>query len=87
MWAVVVGCLAYAALITLGIGRSTRATVVSGVTVGAVVGVLVWATADFTLYGITNVSNLTRTVVDTLLEGVHGGVAGAVIAMAIGKMK
>ena len=87
VWALVVGSLAYAALITLGIVRSTRVTIGSGMAVGAVVGVLLWGTADFTLYAISNLSNLTRTVVDTLLEGVHGGVAGAAIALAIGKMK
>jgi hypothetical protein len=32
---------------------------VSGMKVGAVVGFLLWATADFSLYGITNMSNLT----------------------------
>jgi hypothetical protein len=86
IWAVALGALAYAALITLGVaGRAV--SVASGLKVGAVVGFLLWATADFTLYGITNLSNLTRTVVDTLLEGVRGGIAGAVIAMAIGKMK
>ena len=87
IWAVAVGNLAYAALITLGIGRSTPATVGSGMTVGAVVGFLIWATADFVLYGITNMSNLTLTVVDPLLEAVHGGIAGGVIAAVLGKMK
>ena len=87
IWALVVGSLTYAALITLGIGRSAGATIGSGVMVGAVVGFLLWATAGFTLYAVSNLSNLTRTVVDPLLEAVHGGIAGAAIAMAIGKMK
>ena len=88
LWAVIVGSLAYAALITLGIGsRSGSSSVAEGVKVGAVVGFLLWCTVDFTLYGITNVSNLTRTVVDPLLELVRGGIVGGVIAAVAGKTR
>jgi hypothetical protein len=86
IWAVALGALAYAALITLGMaGRA--ASIGTGVKVGAVVGFLLWATADFTLYGIANLSNLARTVVDPLLEAVRGGITGGVIAVVLGKMR
>ena len=88
VWAVVLGTLSYAALVTLGIGsRSSSSNVEAGVKVGAVVGFLLWFTVDFTLYGITNVGNLTRTVVDPLLELVRGGIAGGVIAVVLGKVR
>jgi len=88
VWAVVLGTLSYAALVTLGIGsRSSSSNVGAGVKVGAVVGFLLWFTVDFTLYGITNVGNLTRTVVDPLLELVRGGIAGGVIAVVLGKIR
>ena len=88
VWAVALGSLSYAALVTLGIGsRSSSANVGAGVKVGAVVGLLLWFTADFILYGITNVVNLTRTVVDPLLELVRGGIAGGVIAVVLGRIR
>ena len=88
VWAVALGTLSYAALVTLGIGSgSSSSNVGAGVKVGAVVGFLLWFTVDFILYGITNVGNLTRTVVDPLLELVRGGIAGGVIAVALGKIR
>ncbi len=87
VWAVALGALSYSALITLAIGRradslNTR----SGIKIGAVVGFLLWFTADFMFYGISNVGSLTSTVVDPLLELVPGAVAGGVIATVLGKI-
>jgi hypothetical protein len=88
VWAVALGSLAYGALVTLAIGsRAGSSNVGAGVKIGAVVGFLLWFTADFILYGIQNVSNLTRTVVDPLLELVRSGIAGGVIAVALGKIR
>jgi uncharacterized membrane protein len=87
VWAVALGSLSYAALITLAIGsRAGVATIGTGVQIGAVVGFLLWFTTDFILYGITNVSNLTRTVVDPLLELVRGGISGGVTAAVLGRI-
>jgi hypothetical protein len=87
LWAVCVGTLAYAALITLAIGtRSESASVVDGVKIGAVVGFLLWLTVDMIFFGITNMSTITIAFVDPLLELVRAGVGGAVIAAVIGKM-
>jgi hypothetical protein len=61
-------------------------TIGAGVTIGAVVGFLLWFTVDFILYGVTNIANLTRTVVDPLLELVRGGIGGGVIAVVLGKI-
>jgi hypothetical protein len=83
-WAVLLGNLAYATLITYAMGnRGGPMTLGRGAVTGAIVGFLIWATADFILYGATNTSNLTRTVVDPLLEIVHGGIAGAAIAAVL----
>lgn len=88
VWAVALGSLAYAALITFAMGRRADAwTPAAGLKTGAVVGFLIWCTVDFILYGATNTANLTRTVVDPLLEAVRGGIGGAVIALVAGKMK
>jgi hypothetical protein len=86
-WAVVLGSLGYAALICYAIGARTTSGLGGGAKVGAVVGFLMWFAVDFTLYGILNVSNLTRTIVDPLLEIVHGGIGGAVIGLLVARMK
>ena len=87
VWAVALGNLAYAALVMFAIGnRSGSLSIGTGAKVGAIVGFLLWFTADFTLYGLTNIANLTRTVVDPLLEIVHGGIGGAVIAAVLRSM-
>ncbi len=87
MWAVVLGNLGYAALICYAMGTRTTSGLAGGAKVGAVVGFLIWFTVDFILYGFENVSNLTRTIVDPLLEIVHGGIGGAVIGLLVAKMK
>ncbi len=88
VWAVALGSLSYAALVTLGIGsRADSSNIGAGVKIGAVVGFLLWFTVDFILYGVTNVANLTRAVVDPLLELVRGGIAGGVIAVVLGKVR
>lgn len=84
IWAMAVANLAYAALVTYVIGsQSGDVTPGAGFRIGAIVGCLAWATADFIYFGSTNTATLTRTVVDPLLEIVHGGVAGAAIVVAL----
>lgn len=86
-WAVALGSLSYAALLTLVIGsRGSNLTIAAGIKIGAIVSFLLWFTADFMLYGISNVGNLTTTVVDPLLELVPGAIAGGVIAGALGRI-
>ena len=87
MWAVALGTVSYAALLTLAIGtRGGSATIVEGLKIGAIVGFLMWFGADFIIYGFQNVSNLTATIADSLLELIHGGIAGAVIAAVLAKV-
>ena len=61
-------------------------TIGAGIKIGAIVSFLLWFTADFMLYGISNVGNLTTTIVDPLLELVPGAIAGGVIAGALRRM-
>ena len=87
VWALAVGALAYAALILYAMrSQAGSVNVVSGMKVGAVVGFLLWATADFSLYGITNMSNLAVTMLDPFAELVHGGIAGAVLGALLPKL-
>ena len=87
LWAVVVGSVGYAALLTLAIGtRAGPATIAGGLKVGAIVGFLVWLTASFTLLGVWDVSSVTLSIVDPVVEGIHASIAGAAIAAVLGKL-
>ncbi len=87
LWASALASISYALLLTLALEtKEGSATVMDGAKVCAIVGFLLWFTVDFTFYGIFNLTNLTLAIVDPLLEAVHGGIAGAVIAAVSGKM-
>jgi len=79
IWALAVGNLSLAALLTLAIGWARATSIAQGFKIAAIVGFLVWLGVDLIHYGVSNVSNLTATIVDPLLELIHNGVAGAVI--------
>ena len=87
-WAVAVGALAYAALILHVLkGQAAAVNVSTGTKAGAIVGFLLWATVNFTFYGIANLNNLTLTIVDPLVEAIHGGIAGAVLGAMLPKLR
>lgn len=84
VWAVVLGSLCYAVLLTLALEVSGKKGVGGGLLVGAVVGALIWGTADFILFGVTNLNTLTGAIADTVLEGVRGAITGGVVALVLG---
>lgn len=86
LWAVIAGTLCYAVLLTLGLESRSGKSLMDGVIVGAVVGGLLWGTADLILYGITNLDNLTAAVSDAVLEAVRGGITGGVLALVLAKV-
>lgn len=87
LWPMLVGALAYAALITYAMTRGGgMVDLGTGVRIGGIVGFLLWATVDFGFYGSTNINSLTTAVVDPLLEFVRGAIAGVVIAWVLGRV-
>lgn len=81
VWAALLGSLSYAALVTLAIlKQSGPVAVMAGIRAGAAVGFLLWLSADLMLYAVSNVGNVTTTLIDPLLELVPGAIAGGVIA-------
>jgi hypothetical protein len=87
LWASGLGTLLYAVLVTMTIeARSGTTSVVDGLKAGAIVGFLVWGTADFIFYGNFNLSNINATIADIALETVRAGVGGAVIAVVLSKI-
>jgi predicted DNA repair protein MutK len=87
IWAIALGSLLYAKLITYVLETSSGSkSVMDGLKAGAVVGLLLWGTVDFIYYGYFNLNNLTAVIADTVLEGVRGGIVGAVIAGVLAKV-
>ena len=87
IWALGLGMLSYAALLTLAIGtRARSSTIVEGLKIGVIVGFLLWFSVDFIRYGLGNVWNLTATIVDPLLELIRAGISGAIIAGVLEKI-
>ncbi len=86
VWAIVLGTFSLAALVTLAVeSQAGTSTILDGFKIGAIVGFLVWFGVDFIYYGFTNISNLTATIVDPLLEIVRTGIGGAVIVAVLGR--
>jgi len=84
-WAIALGTLSLAVLITLSVSWAGGSSITEGFKLGATVGFLVWFGVDFIHYGAMNLSNLTATIVDPLLEIVRSGIGGAVIAALLGE--
>ncbi len=84
VWAIVLGTFSLAALVTLAVeSQAGTSTILDGFKIGAIVGFLVWFGVDFIHYGVSNLSNLTATIVDPLLEAVRTGIGGAVIVAVL----
>jgi hypothetical protein len=85
LWALILGTLLYGVLVTLTLEWRGSKSVVGGLITGAIVGALLWGTTDFTHYALNTMNNLAATIADTVLEGVRGGVAGAIIVLVLNK--
>jgi hypothetical protein len=80
-WAVLLGELGAAALITLVVGWSGASGAAGGFKTAATVGFLVAFSINFIIFGVMNVSSLTAALVDLPVAAIRWGVAGAVIGM------
>jgi hypothetical protein len=84
---IALGQISLALLLTLAIMRwgGDSRSVVGGFKVGVLFGFLIALGVDLTMYGTTNVQNLTATLVDPLISAVLVGVTGAVIGMILSR--
>ena len=87
LWAIALGCLGYAILICYAMGARGALGLAGGMKTGAIVGFLLWLTADFISYGSTNATTLTAVLADVVAAFVHGGIGGAAIGLVVSKMK
>ncbi len=83
-WALILGNLAYAGFITyVWLKWAHISTFKSGFKGGAAMGFLLVLGSNLIMYGVTNLSNLTATLVEivvaTVLTAIIGGVVGAVL--------
>lgn len=79
------GQLAYGVFLTVAIGKWARVGGVGpGLQVGAVVGLLLGLAVDLTMFGVTNISNITATLVDPILLMIQMAVGGAVVGAVLG---
>lgn len=85
-WALVLGNLLQAYLLVYIFGKwGSINTFGSGLQAGAVIGLILGLAVDLTLYGTSNISNLTATLVDPLVLAVMMGATGGVIGLVLGK--
>ena len=84
-WSIALGELGLAAALAIALGKWAKVAGASnGFLVGATIGFLMAVWYDFTIYGTSNMLNLTATVADvavaTIRTGLGGAVVGAVLA-------
>jgi len=84
-WAVILGTCVLAALVTAIIDKCDDLTVMSGFKWGGLIGLMIWLGVDMILFGYSNMSSLTASLVDPALEFVRTGIGGAAIAAVLGK--
>jgi hypothetical protein len=86
-WAAALGGLAFGALITYVIlSAPGTPTIASGFIKGAITGFLAWLSVDLVLFSATNLWTFTIVLLDPVLEFVHSGIGGAVIAAVLARM-
>ncbi|TFG66056.1 MAG: hypothetical protein E4H28_02885 [Gemmatimonadales bacterium] len=84
-WAVALGTLTLAALVTAVIEKCDDLNVVSGFKWGGLMGFMIWLGVNMILHGYSNFNSLTIALVDPLLEFVRTGIGGAAIAAVLAR--
>jgi hypothetical protein len=83
-WALILGHFFLAGLLTLALAWSGASSLADGLKTGALVGLLIWGGADLIFYAIYNISDLTGSFTDVVLEVVRFGITGLVITAVSG---
>lgn len=86
-WALIIGELLLAALVTLIFGRwASISTPLGGLKAGAIIGLLLAAAINFTMFAVSTVFvDPTAGVVDAVVSAIRLGIGGAVIGLVLGK--
>ncbi|HMO40099.1 MAG TPA: hypothetical protein PKC76_19180 [Saprospiraceae bacterium] len=87
-WALILGNLAWGFLLAVIFVRwANISTFATGLRAGAIIGLLTGLSFDLMIYGTSNLSNLTGTIVDVLIFTALSAVAGGVVGLVIGMGK
>ena len=87
-WALILGNLGMAALLTYIYGRwAGIKTFTTGAMAGAMIGLLLGVSYDFIMYSTTNLMNMTGTIVDIVVTIVMMALVGGVVGAALGMGK
>lgn len=81
----ILSTLAFAAVLTVVLGWAGAKDVASGLKTAAIFGLLMGFAIDFGFYSMTNIHNLTITLVNPGGGAIHSGIGGAVIGMMLGR--
>lgn len=85
-WALVLGNLLQSYLLVYIFSKwENITTFASGLQAGAMIGLILGLGYDLTMYGTSNISNLTATLVDPLVVAIMMGATGGVIGLVLGK--
>jgi hypothetical protein len=85
-WALILGTLMQAYLLVYVFGKVGNITTFgSGFQLGLMLGLIIGFAFDLSMYGTSNVMNLTATIVDPIAGGVINGIAGGVIGVVLGR--
>ena len=87
-WAIIASNLLYSLFLTLFLKWSGTSTVVNGLKMGALFGLLFTATIDLSMYSMTTMFNdLTGLIVDVVVATALGAIIGTTIVLVWGKEK
>lgn len=87
-WALILGNLAWGFLLAVIFVRwANISTFITGLKAGAIIGLLTGLSSDLMIYGTSNLSNLTGTIVDVLIFTALSAVAGGVVGLVLGMGK
>jgi len=82
------GQLVFGALLTVVIGKwAGQSDAGAGLRIGAVLGALLGFAMDLTMFGVTNIQNITATLVDPFFVMIQLGIGGAVVGAVLGKLR
>jgi hypothetical protein len=85
-WALIVGNLLQSYLLVYIFGKWANITTFGGgLKTGITIGLILGYGYDLTMYGTSNISNLTATLVDPLIVATMMGVSGGVIGVVLGR--
>ena len=83
-WALILGQVLLAAFVTMILGWRGDSSAGAGLKTGALVGLVLGLSLNFTFYGTANIANLTATLVDPIIVMIQTGITGAVIGAVLG---